>query len=73
MAAPNKALTDSLTGIGVSLGAGAGLAVGVALAGGPGLVVGMLAGAAAGLVVGSAVASLRRASAGKDQDLSKPS
>jgi hypothetical protein len=65
MADSKAAFTASLPGIGVSLGAGAGMAVGVAVAGGPGVVVGLFVGAAAGLVIGSIAATARRRS-GRD-------
>ena len=46
-------MVESLPGIGISLGAGAGLVVGIAIAGGPGIALGAGIGAAVGLLVGA--------------------
>ena len=69
MADSRSALIDSLPGLGVALGAGAGTAIGVAIAGGPGIVGRpVVAGAAIGLIVGTVAWAVRHraASAGPD-------
>jgi hypothetical protein len=49
----NSSLDQSLPGLGLALGAGAGIAIGVAIAGGPGIAIGAAVGAGLGLVVGA--------------------
>lgn len=56
----NAALNQSLPGIGIALGAGAGCAIGVAIAGGPGIAMGAAIGAGLGLVVGAIAHSLSK-------------
>ncbi len=49
-----RSFGESLPGIGISVGAGVGIAVGVVVAGGPGIALGICVGAGLGLVAGSA-------------------
>ncbi|ALE92768.1 hypothetical protein AOC05_11420 [Arthrobacter alpinus] len=49
----DRQFIDTLPGIGLSFGAGAGIAVGVVAAGAPGIAVGIALGAGLGLVAGS--------------------
>lgn len=51
-------LTRSLPGMGIALGAGAGIVVGVVIAGAPGIAVGAGVGAAAGLLIGAIARSV---------------
>ena len=49
----DRQFIETLPGIGLSFGAGAGIAVGVVVAGAPGIAVGIALGAGLGLVAGS--------------------
>ncbi|SFN54460.1 hypothetical protein [Mycetocola miduiensis] len=54
----NSSLYPALPGLGIALGAGAGLTIGVAIAGAPGIALGAAIGAGIGLVAGAVARDL---------------
>jgi hypothetical protein len=60
-----RTMTDALPGIGIAIGAGAGLAIGVAIAGAAGLPLGLAIGAGVGLIIGAVARTQRPAQIGE--------